>query len=154
MALTYTNEITINLPRQRVVELMDDPDNMKHWQPGFVSMELISGTQGQVGAKSRLNYDMGKRKIEMTETITKRDLPDAMDLTFETKGVYNEQRNEFIEVDANTTKWVSHSLFEFSGFLKVMGWLMPSAFKKQSFQYLELFKKFAESQEETASTSA
>ena len=59
----------INLPREKVIELFDNPDNMKHWQLGLVSFENISGTPGEVGTKSRLKYKMGKRDVEMVETI-------------------------------------------------------------------------------------
>lgn len=146
MALKYTSEITINLPRQRVVELMDDPNNLPHWQPGFISMEHISGTPGEEGAQSRMKYDMGGRKVKMIETVVKRDLPNEMTLTFETKGVYNKQHNAFVEVDANTTKWISHSTFKMGGFMKLFEWFMPGSFKKESMKYLKQFKAFAESQ--------
>jgi len=33
--MKYTSEVTINLPRDRVVELFDDPDNLPKWQKGF-----------------------------------------------------------------------------------------------------------------------
>ncbi len=45
--MQYTNEVIINLPVDKVVELFDNPDNMKYWQPGLVSFENISGTPGQ-----------------------------------------------------------------------------------------------------------
>lgn len=146
MALKYNTEVVITLPRERVIALFDDPANMKHWQPGFISFEPISGTPGQPGAKSRLKYKMGNREIEMIETITKRALPDEFNGIYEAKGVYNEQVNRFIALDDNRTKWVSESLFEFSGFMKLIGWLMPASFKKQSQKYLDLFRDFAEKQ--------
>ena len=90
----------------------------------------------------------------MTETITKRNFPDEINLTYETKGVYNIQRNRFHEVDANTTKWISESEFQFSSFgMKLLGWLMPGAFKKQSMKYLEDFKNFAEKGESVLENS-
>ncbi|MFC5269841.1 SRPBCC family protein [Adhaeribacter terreus] len=143
--MKYTNEIELNLPLNRVIELFDDPENLKHWQPGLQSFEHISGTPGQVGAKSRLKYKMGNREIEMIETILKRDLPHAFDGTYEAKGVYNIVSNKFIPLGPNKTKWVAENEFRFSGFMKLMGWLMPGAFKKQSQKYLEQFKAFAES---------
>ena len=142
--MKYQNEIEIELPVNKVVELFDNPENLKHWMPGLQSFEHISGTPGQPGAKSRLFYKMGKREIEMIETITNRNLPDEFAGTYEAKGVYNVVSNKFIPVAANKTKWVTDNEFRFSGFMKLMGWFMPGAFKKQSQQYLELFKTFAE----------
>ncbi len=144
MALKYTCEITINKPREEVVRLMDDPSNMKHWQPGFISLDHLSGTPGEKDAKSLLKYKMGKRDMEMTETIAERSLPDTFSAIYEAKNVWNQQVNRFTEVDANTTKWVSESELKMSGPMKLMAWLMPGMFKKQSQQYLAHFKAFAE----------
>ncbi|HNR17396.1 MAG TPA: SRPBCC family protein [Chitinophagaceae bacterium] len=144
--MKYTNEVEINQPLSKVIELFDNPANMPQWQPGFISMEPISGTPGQPGAKSKLKYKMGKRDIEMIETITARNLPKEFHGTYEAKGVYNVQKNFFIETASGKTKWVSESEFKFSGMMKLIGWLMPGTFKRQSQKYLDLFKAFAEKQ--------
>lgn len=91
--MKYTSEIEINLPRERVIELFDNQDNMTKWQSGLISFEHVEGEVGQEGAKSNLKYKMGKREIEMVETITKRNLPDEFFGTYETKGVWNEVKN-------------------------------------------------------------
>lgn len=144
--MKYELEITIDLPRERVIELFDNPDNMKHWQPGLVSFEHLSGEPGKEGAKSHLKYEMGKRKIEMVETVLKRDLPHEFSGTYETKGVWNKVENFFDEMDPNSTRWKSVNEFRCGGFMKLMTRLMPGAFKKQSLTYMKNFKKFAEAQ--------
>ncbi len=144
--MKYSNEIDINLPLKRVIELFENPDNMKHWQPGLQSFEHISGARGQVGARSRLIYKMGKREIEMVETITKQNLPEVFAATYEAKGVHNMQFNKFIPVSENKTKWISETEFKFSGFMKLISFLMPGTLKKQSQKYLDDFKAFAEKQ--------
>tara|TARA_R110001583_G_scaffold16155_1_gene65609 strand:+ start:11284 stop:11718 length:435 start_codon:yes stop_codon:yes gene_type:complete len=143
--MKYEVEIDINLSRNKVIELFDNADNMKHWQPGLISFEHLSGEPGQVGAKSKLKYQMGKREIEMIETITVNKLPDEFSGTYEAKGVWNEVQNYFIEVDENVTKWKSVNEFKCGGFMKVMAFFMPSMFKKESCKYLKNFKAFAES---------
>lgn len=144
--MKYTNEVIINQPLKKTIELFDSAENLAKWQPGFISLEPISGTPGQTGAKSRLRYRMGKgkREIEMIETITHRNLPHEFHGTYEAKNVYNIQRNFFTEIEPNKTKWASESEFKLSGMMKLFGWLMPGAFKKQSQKYLDLFKAFAE----------
>ncbi len=142
--MEYTLDIEIKLPRNEVVEKFDKEENIKHWQKGFVSMEHLSGEKGKTGATSKLTYKMGKREIEMIETITLHDLPEAMHLTFDAKNVYNIQENYFEELPSGNTKWVSKNEFKFSGFMKLMGFLMPGAFKKQSYAYMEDFRAFAE----------
>ena len=68
--MKYNVEITINLPRTKVIELFDSTENLYKWQPGLMSFDHLSGTPGEVGAKSKLLYKMGCREIEMIETIT------------------------------------------------------------------------------------
>ncbi|PQB03946.1 SRPBCC family protein [Aureitalea marina] len=144
--MKYRNEITIDLPRSTLIEKLDNPDNMKHWQRGLIGYKLLNEEDpGAVGAQMELEYKMGKRQMIMTETITKRDFPGEFHATYDAKGVHNIQQNFFEEVDAQSTKWVSESEFQFASFgMKLMGWLMPGAFKKQSLKYMMDFKNFAE----------
>lgn len=143
--MKYTNEIEINLARNQVIELFDNPDNMEQWQPGFLGMEHISGVSGTEGARSKLVYQMGKRRVEMIETIIKRSLPDEFSGTYETKGVFNIVSNRFEDLEGNKTKWISENEFQFQGMMKLMAFFMPKAFSKQSLKYMKLFKEFAES---------
>ncbi len=142
--MKYSNEIIIDQPREKVIELFDNPDNMKFWQKGFVSFSTFEGDLGKAGSKSNLKYKMGKREIEMVETIIEMDLPEKMHTTYETKGVYNIQKNYFKE-EGDKTRWVSESEFQFSGFMKLMVFFMgKKAFSKQSYTFMEDFKAFAE----------
>jgi len=142
--VNYQIAIEINLPRGRVIELFDNPDNLPKWQPGLVSVEPLSGTPGQIGAKSRLKYKMGSREVEMVETITERNLPDVFSGTYEAKGVWNEVINRFEEISPAKTRWVSDVTFKFSGMMKLMAAATPSAFKKETLKFMKNFKDFAE----------
>lgn len=124
---------------------MDNPENMKHWQRGLINYKLLFGSKRQVGAIMRLKYKIGKRKISLIETITKRNFPTEFHATYERKGVYNIQKNYFIKINENTTKWISDSEFLFSSILmKGIGFFSPNSFKKQSLIYAEDFKAYAE----------
>jgi len=142
--MKYTTEVTINLPRQRMIELFDDPANLSKWQPGLKSFEPISGQPGQPGAKSRLVYDMEGRIVEMIETVTVRALPDEFSGTYEAAGVWNGMVNHFYE-DGNQTRWVAEVDFRFSGFMALMSLFMGGTFRKQTRETMEHFKTFAES---------
>lgn len=144
--MKYSNEIIINLARKEVIEKLDSAENMKHWQRGLIGYEILNPSDPTApGAQMNLEYKMGKRQMVMTETITKSNFPEEFHATYDAKGVHNVQQNFFEEIDNNTTRWVSHSEFRFDSFgMKVMGWLMPGAFKKQSMKYLKDFKDFAE----------
>lgn len=143
--MKYTIETIINLSREETIRKLDNVENIKHWQRGLVSAEHISGTPGEVGAKMKLSYKFGKREMELMETITKRNFPHEFHATYDTKGMHNIQENYFEAVGMDQTKWTSKSEFIASSFmLRMMMFLMPGAFKKQSKIYMEDFKNFAE----------
>lgn len=144
--MKYTTEIVIDLPLNEFIRKFDNTDNLKHWQKGLVRYEIISGKPGAEGSKMELHYKMGKRNIVMVETILKRNLPYEFHAIYDAKGVHNIQKNYFKEIKSGQTKWISETEFQFSGFLmKMISFLMPGTFKKQSLKYLRDFKAFAES---------
>ncbi|MDF2453604.1 MAG: superfamily protein, partial [Bacteroidota bacterium] len=127
--MKYSSEIEINQPIDKVIALFDNADNMKKWMEGLQSFEHLSGTPGQVGAKSKLVFKMGKRELEMIETITVKDLPREFSGSYEAKGVFNIVKNKFIALPDHRTRYVSEQEFQFKGFMKLFGLLMPGAFK-------------------------
>lgn len=143
--MKYTLEIEINKPIDEVVALFDNPENMKQWMEGLQSFETFEGISGKPGAKSKLVFQMGKRRMEMIETILTRNLPEEFSGTYEMNGVLNIIRNKFVKLSDSKTKYITENEFQMSGMMKVFGWLFPGMFKKQSYKYLEAFKKFAES---------
>ncbi len=142
--MKYEVELIIDLPRERVIELFDNPDNLAKWQPGLQSFEHISGEAGQPGAKSRLIYDENGHRVEMIETVTKNSLPDEFAATFEAKNVKNWISNTFYEEGPEKTRWVSENEYKFSGLMWFTGIFMRGAFPNQSLEFMELFKEFAE----------
>ena len=81
----------------------------------------------------------------MIEEIITNNLPDEKKVTYTADAVYNIVTNKLIKVSDNKTKFINEQEFEFKGYMKVMGFFMPSAFKQQSRIYLENFKNFVES---------
>ncbi len=143
--MIYSTEIIIKKPLKEVIRKMNSTENMKHWQEGLVSAEHISGTPGQFGAKMKLNYDFGKRKMELIETSTKQNFPEEFHATYNTKGMRNIQQNYFTETTEGFTKWVCKNEFQPTSFaMNAMLFFMPRAFKKQTKTYMTNFKNFAE----------
>ena len=142
--MKYTVSIDLELPREKIVALFGDPQNMPKWQEGLQSFEPLEGRPGQPGARSRLVFQMGKRRIEMVETITERDLPEVFSGTYDTKGVHNVVRNRFVELSPQRTRWESENEFRFQGAMRIIGLLFGSSFPKQSLKYMQDFKAFAE----------
>lgn len=144
--MKYAVHIDIDRPIKEVVEKFDNPNNLKKWMEGFQSIEPISGPPGQVGSKSKIVFQMGKRRMEMQETILTRNLPHELAFVYNVNGMNNIVRNKFESLGENKTRVINDQEFQFKGFMKVMGWLIPGVFKKQSMKYLVAFKKFVESE--------
>jgi hypothetical protein len=153
--MKYTVSIEIALPRETVAQQLADPAHMPKWLRGLVLHEPLNGTHGQVGTTSRVVMQMGKQKIEATETITRREPVDLHGIPRESvvhfdreivaEGTWNAVRDRLTEADPQTTLWESESEYRFSGLLmRLIGLLMPGAFRKQSLQHMNDFKAFAE----------
>lgn len=142
--MKYNLEIDIDAPLETVLKKFDSLDNLKEWQPGFESYELLSGEAGQVGAKTKLKYINRGREMEMVETIIKRDLPHMFSASYDAKGASSVIESRFEPLGDDKTRWHFFTEFHGSGIYKVMMILMPGAFKKQSRLFLNKFKEFAE----------
>ena len=139
-------EIEVDLPRERLIELFLDRDNLKKWQTGFVSLEPISGATGEVGAKTRQVHKSGSREQEIVETITVMNPPEEICGTYEGGSVRTLIENRFYEVAGGKTRWVLVSDFQSTNIiLKLLAFLAPGMFKKQTRLFMDRFKEFAES---------
>jgi hypothetical protein len=153
--MKYTESIEIALPREKVAQLLADPTHLPKWLRGLVLHEPLNGTHGQVGTKSRVVWQTGQQKMEGTETVTLRepvdlrDIPSGSVVRFEreivVKGMWSVVRDRLTEAGPETTLWASESEYRFSGLLmRLVGLVMPGAFRKQSQQHMQDFKAFAE----------
>lgn len=142
--MKYTTQVTINLSREKVIELFDSTENLYKWQPGLLKFEHLSGEPGQRGAKSRMVYEARKGELEMVETITKRDFPDEFHGTYEARGVFNQVSNYFSEPEPGTTVWRTENIFKFRGMMALMAPFMKKAFTHNTLLTMERFKVFAE----------
>ncbi|MDR7380974.1 SRPBCC family protein [Promicromonospora iranensis] len=153
--MRYTSSIEIALPRERVAQLLADPAHVQKWVRGVVLHEPLSGMHGQVGTRSRVVMESGKRQIECIETITRREPADLREIPREVvvhfdreivgEGMWNAVRDRLTEATPTTTLWESESEFRFSSpLMRLMGRLLPGVFRKQSQQHMQDFKAFAE----------
>jgi hypothetical protein len=143
--MKYSTEIIINKSLAEVIKKMNSTENMLHWQEGLVSTEHLSGTPGEFGAKMKLNYDFGNRKMELVETITKSNFPNEFHATYNTKGIHNIQQNYFEIISDGQTKWISKNEFQPTTFaMYAMLFFMPRTFRNQTKKFMNNFKNFVE----------
>ena len=143
--MNYTCTIIVDLPLEKTAELWNNEAHFSHWQDGFQSIELLSGTANTKGAKSRILLE-GKQKMELIETIISVDLPHKKVAMYEHIHMTNTQTTRFTAIDSTKTEFTSIVEYtKFNGFMiKVMAKLFPSMFKKQSQKWMNQFKEFAE----------
>jgi hypothetical protein len=142
--MQFSCETYINLPREKVIHLFDNPENLDKWMEGLQSVDHISGRQGYPGAKSRMVFNNEGRRLELIETILSRNLPEEFSGFYETKGIINKVANYFYEEGPERTRWVAENEFQFSGLMNLMSIFIRSAFPKQTQRHMENFKNFAE----------
>lgn len=153
--MKYTVSIELALPRERAAQLLADPAHLPKWLRGLVLHEPLKGAHGQVGTTSQVVMQMGKQRFEFTETVTRRepvdlhDIPSASVVHFDREivgdGMRSTVRDRLTEIGPQTTLWESESEYQFRGLMmRMVGLVMPAAFRKQSQQHMQDFKAFAE----------
>lgn len=152
--MKYTISIEIALPRDKVLQLLEDPAHRPKWLRGMVLHEPIRGVEGQVGTESRIVFQSGQKTVEMTETITRREPANLHGVAsdrvvhFERQIVademWNAAREQLSESNPERTLWVSENEYRFKGLMRLAAPFFRNVFVKQSRQVMQDFKAFAE----------
>ena len=144
--MKFTCTVIIKKPINQVVEFFINPDNLKEYQDGFLGKELVSGKPAQVGTVSKIFYQQGKRKMEITETVTSNNLPHEFSGFYHHIHMDNTMTNRFTSLSENRTQYDAEIEYTvLRGFMvKTVAFLFPRMFKKQVQKWLDQFKEFAE----------
>ena len=142
--MKYTLSNTINKPLEVVAEKFNDPEGVRHWMEGLEKIERISGTPGEIGAKSNFHYRYKKKEMVIMETIVEKNMPNQMKFVYESSMGSNEVEILFEKLSENEVKQISNTTMELKGMMKVLGFLFKGMFKKQSLKYMTAFKEYAE----------
>ncbi|MEP2446362.1 MAG: SRPBCC family protein [Balneola sp.] len=144
--MKHSGSIVINKSIELVARLFADPANLKEYQDGFQRKELISGESGKNGAVSKMYYDDGKRKMELTETITSNNLPHSFEAFYHHKHMDNTMKCNFTALDENSTRYDYE--FEYTRIdwvmPKLMAVLFPGMYRKHGDKWMQQFKEFVE----------
>lgn len=119
--MKYTCTIDIDLAIDKVVELWTDENHFNKWQDGFKSIELLDEEQDKVGAKSKIYFQQGKRKMELVETIITNNLPKEKKALYDHRDMENTQSTRFEIITVNKTRYISEVDYtQFNGFIPNM----------------------------------
>lgn len=141
----FTQDVVVSRPLAEVVELLSDPEHAKHWQKELQSIEPLSGTPGQPGAKSKMSYESSSgRKFQLEETIVSSDLPTEAVSTYETSGMKHTVTSHLEALDASSTRVVMHNAMQLSGMAKLAGPILQKSLKEQIEQRSDDLKAYLE----------
>ena len=145
--MKFTLQIPINRSCAEVWKAFDNPENRKEWQPSLISLELISGTQGQPGAVSRLTYKEREREFSLMERVAYREEGHRLDGVYDNNFADNIVRNTFTELGPGQTLWIVETEFKFKTLLmRILGTVMKKNFVIRTRRDMERLKAFVEKQ--------
>ena len=146
--MLHKGSIEINQSLSKVTALFADPENLKEYQDGFISKELLSGKKGEVDAVSKMYYKHGKHEMELVETITKNDLPDSFEASYHHKHMDNTMKCNFVAVNDHKTRYSFEYEYTRIDWVmpKLIAILFPGTYTKPAEKWLRQFKEFAEKQ--------
>ena len=144
--MKISGSIHINKPKEQVAGLFADPNNLKHYQDGFIRKVLVSGQAGQDDAVSKMYYKYGRNEMELTETITANRLPDSFEAFYHHKHMDNTMKCTFEWLGTNETRYNYEIEYtRINWFMpKLMAILFPGVYRKQVEKWMKQFKEFAE----------
>ncbi|MEO9801855.1 MAG: SRPBCC family protein [Reichenbachiella sp.] len=146
--MKHKGSIDISKPINLVTKLFADPANLKEYQDGFVSKELVSGSAGQDGAISKMYYEHSGRKMILTETITSNRLPDSFEAHYHHEHMDNTMKCNFVELSENETRYEFEYEYTRIDWVmpRLMAILFPGMYRKPAEKWLRQFKSFVEKQ--------
>lgn len=142
--IEYENSVTTDKSIAETWGAMNNEANMSKWLPGYESSEVISGTEGTIGAVSNITFNQNGEKMVIKETI-KEIVPNEkiamdFDMDFMTMGYQMETRT--VE---GKTEISSKSVVTGNGFIaRCMVAISKSRFVNQEQTNLENLKKVIE----------
>jgi len=136
--------ITINQPVETVWDKLMNPDNLKFWLTGFVSVDHVSGEYGKPGAISKLKFKERGKEIEVTEAVTAIKPNQQYSFTM-TSTAFNAETDIRLISFGNRTEMIQTVQFFPKQFImKLMMPLLKGAMKKRMGNELISFKNFVE----------
>ena len=136
--------ITINQPVETVWDKLMNPDNLKFWLTGFVSVEHISGDSGKTGSVSKLKFLERGKEMELTETAVL--VKPNQQYTFNMTSIPFDTDTDIrlISFGSRTEMIQTVQFFPKQFLMKLMMPLIKGAMKKRMENELIRFKNFVE----------
>ncbi len=142
--------IEIDRPLGEVYAAFNNPDNLPRWITGLQRTEPISGTPGQVGAKTRQIYLERGRIVELIETITAHEPMKRFAGEIAGQGMNCAIHVEFVDRGGSTLVVAGADMRSRSFMLSLMLPFIKSSIRKRQGADFERFKRLLEAGELSA----
>src|SRR5690554_6439057 len=141
---SYDCEITVEKPTTESWAVLQDPEKLSEWLPGFQKMEHVSGIPGTVGAVSNVYFEQNGQPMVIQETITEIVPNESISMFYESDFMNMDYKLNLTAEDGKT-KINSHTVSEGNSIIyKSILALMGSSLKKQEETNLLNLKKTIE----------
>lgn len=141
------SQVIINKPVEEVWNYFDNPDNMTKWLTGLQSFEHLSGTPGEVGAKSKHTYDNNGKTIVLIEEITSRIANKELKGTLTHDMMESTMDNQFEDLGDGRTKVTATVNTKFKSLVfKLLSPFMKRGFQNRQNNDLRRLKELVEQQ--------
>jgi len=148
--MRFVFELILERDRQTAWRAFDSPANLGRWQNTLKSVELVSGTQGQVGAVSKLTYVERGRESVLTETVSVRREPAEFGGIYDSGMAVNAIMIRFEPIEPQRTRWTVESELRFRGFGRLVAPFFRRLIRKRLQENVETFKARLEAGELTS----
>lgn len=144
------HEITIDADCQTVWRLYTDTSRRRHWQPGLVHIQHVTGTPCTRGAVAELVYMHKGKQILMTETITESRSPDFITGTYDGPYASTHVVQHFVAAENGATRWTGFCVYHFKGIMKLLSLLMARSIRERTNADMQRFKLYVETEAATS----
>lgn len=145
MANSIKITVTINAPVEKVWGIFMNQDYLKHWLPGFVSIEHLDGQIGKKGSTSKMKFIERGKELEIIEKVLLVNPMQQYSFVLQHEGLNTLTDMRFISI-GEVTEIIQAVQFSPKGiFMKLIMPLMKGVMKKRMTNDLKKLKEFIES---------
>lgn len=145
MANSIKVTVTVNAPVAKVWGIFMNPDYLKHWLPGFVSIEHLGGTIGKEGSTSKMKLIERGKELEIIEKVLLVNPMQQYTFDMQHEGLSTLTDVRFLSI-GQVTEIIQAIQFSPKGiFMKLIMPLMKGEMKKKMANDLKKLKEFVES---------
>jgi uncharacterized protein YndB with AHSA1/START domain len=145
MARLIKVTVTVNASVDKVWDIFMNPDYLKHWLQGLVSIEHLNGPHGKKGSTSKMKFMERGKELEIIEKVLLVNPMQQYSFDMQHQGLSTLADVRFVSI-GHVTEIIQAVQFSPKGiFMKLMMPFMKGAMEKRMTNDLKKLKEFIES---------